>query len=334
MTDALRRLLPDPFIAVLLLAVAAASVAPARGAVSAVIGHLTTAAIVLLFFLHGVRLPRESLSAAVRHWRLHLAILGSTYVFVPLLGLTLATLLPGLLPQPLWLGILFLCALPSTVQSSIAFTSMAGGNVAGAVASAAASNLLGVVLTPVIVGLLVQAQNASLSFAGVWKIVLQLFVPFAIGHLCRPLLGAWAARSRRLLALTDRGTIVLAVYSAFSAAVIAGIWRQLAPARLLLLLAVCGFMLAVILLAVRYGARLMRFPREDEIAIVFCGSQKSLVSGVPMARVLLAGPDVGAALVPLMIFHQLQLMVAAWLAQRYRSAAGTQTEPELTRNPR
>jgi len=124
------------------------------------------------------------------------------------------------------------------------------------------------------------------------------------------------------------------VYSAFSAAVIAGIWRQLAPARLLLLLAVCGFMLGVILLAVRYGARLMRFSREDEIAIVFCGSQKSLVSGVPMARVLLAGPDVGAALVPLMIFHQLQLMVAAWLAQRYRSAADPRAEPELTRNTR
>jgi sodium/bile acid cotransporter 7 len=316
-TSFLRRIFPDPFIAVLILTVVLATVLPAQGAVASAVSIVTTAAIVLLFFLHGVRLPRENLTAALVHWRLHVTILVITFVLLPLTGFALAKAFPGLLPQPLWTGVLFLCALSSTVQSSIAFTSMAGGNVAGTVTSAAASNLLGIVLTPVIIGSLVQLHGGAVSLSGVWKIVLQLLLPFTVGHLLRPWLGAWAAGRKALLSHTDRGTIVLAVYSAFSAAVIAGIWRAVPVSSLLILLAVCAVILAVALTITRSAARVFRFAREDEISIVFCGSQKSLVSGVPIARVLFAGPEVGFAVLPVMIYHQMQLMVGAWIARRY-----------------
>jgi len=324
---ALRKLIPDPFITVLVLTVVLASLLPVSGAAADAVSVLATAAIMLLFFLHGARLPRENLVAALGHWRLHLTILATTFIVFPLLGLALSLAFPRLLPGPLWTGVLFLCALPSTVQSSIAFTSIARGNVAGTVASAAASNLIGIVLTPVIIGLLAQAHGGAISFSGVWKIVVQLLLPFTTGHLLRPWLAAWVARRKALLSFTDRSTIVLAVYSAFSAAVIAGIWQQVPLPGLAVLVLICAFLLTAILLLTRYAARLMGFAVEDEISIVFCGSKKSLVSGVPMARVLFGAADVGAIVLPVMIFHQMQLMVCAWLARRYGARpGGTQSE--------
>jgi sodium/bile acid cotransporter 7 len=319
------KLLPDPFLGILLATIVTASLLPASGTTAAVFGVIATSAVVVLFFMHGVRLPRENLLAAVGHWRLHLLILACTFALIPLLGLGLASLLPGLLPHPLWVGVLFLCCLPSTVQSSIAMVSVARGNVAAAVTSAAASNLIGIALTPVLVGLLAQAKGGAINFSGIWKIVLQLLLPFAIGHLLRPWLGRWAARQKAILTYTDRATIVLAVYSAFSAAVLAGIWRQVPAGTLLVLAAVVAVLLAATMTLARAAARLLGFSREDQTAIVLCGSQKSLVSGVPMARVLFAGPEVGAAVLPVMIYHQMQLMVHAWLARRWAARAANET---------
>lgn len=316
----------DPFIGVLLLTIALATLFPASGTAADVLGLVATAAVVLLFFLHGVRLPRENLIAAVGHWRLHGTILLFTYAVFPLLALGLATALPWLLPEPLWIGVLFLSTLPSTVQSSIAYTSMGRGNVAAAVASAAMSNLLGIVLTPMLLGILVHTQSAGINFSGIWKIVLQLLLPFSVGHALRPWLGAWAARQKAILTYTDRATIVLAIYSAFSAAVLGGLWHQIPLGRLLLLAAVCALLLGLMLLATRFAARGFGFDADDEIPILFCGVQKSLVSGVPMARVLFAGPAVGTAVLPVMIYHQMQLMTCAWLARRYAARAGARAE--------
>jgi len=316
------RQLIDPFLALLIATVLLASVLPAHGIAATAVSDLATAAIVLLFFLHGARLARENLIAALGHWRLHLTILSITFVLFPLLGLALSSGLHGLMPAGLWTGILFLCALPSTVQSSIAFTSIARGNVAGTVASAATSNMLGIGLTPVIVGLLTEAHGSSVSLSGIWDIVEQLLVPFALGHLLRPWIGGWVGRHRKLLSFTDRGTVIFAVYSAFSAAVVEGIWHQVSAPNLLVLLLVDAVLLAAVLLLTRFIARRLGFNKEDEISIVFCGSKKSLVSGIPMARVLFAPSAVGAAVLPLMIFHQMQLMVCAWLAKRYGSRPG------------
>jgi len=312
----------DPFLLVLVSTVVLASLLPVHGTAAVAVDGAATAAIMLLFFLHGARLARENLISALTHWRLHITILATTFVLFPLLGLVLSSGLHGLLPPQLWTGVLFLCALSSTVQSSIAFTSIARGNVAGTVASAATSNLLGIALTPVIIGLLSHSSGATMSFSGIWKIVLEILVPFALGHGLRPWLGGWVARHRRLLSYTDRSTIILAVYSAFSAAVVEGIWHQVPPRSLALLLLVNAFLLATVLLLTRTIARWLGFSTEDEISIVFCGSKKSLASGVPMARVLFPAAAVGPAVLPLMVFHQMQLMVCAWLARRYASRQG------------
>jgi len=312
----LSRFLPDPFILALLGTVALATLLPADGAAATQVGYVATAAVVLLFFLHGVRLPRENLVAALVHWRLHLVILVTTFVLFPLFGAALARLFPGLLPAGLWAGVLFLCALPSTVQTSIAYTSMAKGNVAASVASAAASNLLGIALTPLIAGLLLHTQGGAVPLSGIWKVVLQLLLPFVVGHLLRPWLGDWAARQRKLLTYSDRLTILLSVYSAFSAAVIAGIWSKVPVLTLVVLAVVCAVILAAALLATRGIARLAGFSAPDGRALLYCGTLKSLVSGVPMARVLFPSAEIGAIILPVMIYHQLQLMICATIARR------------------
>lgn len=318
----------DPFLAVLICTVILASLLPARGWGAGFVGLLATAAIVLLFFLHGARLARESLVAALTHARLHLTILSITFVLFPLLGLVLASSLRGLMPAGLWTGVLFLCALSSTVQSSIAFTSIARGNVAAAVTSAATSSLLGIGLTPIIVGLLAQAHGGGISRSGVWKIVLELMVPFGTGHLLRPWMGDWVERHRRVLSYTDRSTIILAVYSAFSAAVVEGLWRQVPLRSLLVLLLVCAALLAAVLLLSRFIAQQLGFATEEEIPIVFCGSKKSLISGVPMAHVLFPASAVGAAVLPIMVFHPMQLIVCSWLARRYDARQGAARKEE------
>ena len=318
----LRRLLPDRFILFLIGTVALASLLPARGGFAAAVDHLATAAIMLLFFLHGAKLTRAAIVAGIGHWRLHLVIMGSTYLIFPLLGLALAGALPGLLPPALWTGMLFLCALPSTVQSSIAFTSAAGGNVPAAIAAASASQLIGIFLTPMLVSLLAEAHGGAINVSGIGPILLQLLAPFVAGHLLRPWIGGWIDRHRPLTAITDRSTILISVYSAFSAAVVEGIWGKLPLPVLAALVGLCTLLLILILLATHGLGRLFGFSREDRIAIVFCGSKKSIISGVPMARVLLPGPEMGMVLLPLMIFHQIQLMACAWLAQLHATRQG------------
>lgn len=311
----------DPFILLLLGTVGLAAFLPAGGKGFEVVDQISILAIGTLFFLHGLRLSREAVVNGLSHWRLHLTILAITFALFPLVVLSARWLLPDLVTPPLWVGLLFLAALPSTVQSSIAFTSIAGGNVAGAVVSAAASNMIGVALTPALMAMMVAATGASLSFGGIGKVVLLLLLPFVLGQVMRRWLAGWAARTRRLTSFFDRGTIILAVYVAFSEATNEGVWRLLPLSTLLdLILLASALLLLVLLLSYGLG-RVLGFSREDRIAILFCGSKKSLATGVPMAKLLFAGSAVGPIVVPLMIFHQVQLMACAWLARRWGRAS-------------
>ncbi|HUB88558.1 MAG TPA: bile acid:sodium symporter family protein [Dyella sp.] len=320
----LRRFLPDNFTLCLIATVITASVLPCRGHAAVAFDGLTNFAIALLFFLHGAKLSREAVLAGITNWRLHLTVLASTFVLFPLLGLLLKPLLLPLVTPALYVGILFLCSLPSTVQSSIAFTSIARGNVPAAVCSASASSLIGIVLTPLLVGLAVHAHGqGGLSWHSVGDIVLQLFVPFVAGQVAQWWIGGWVQRHRPLVGLVDQGSILLVVYTAFSAAVLQGLWKQLPLPVLGGLLIVNAILLAAALLTTRYGSRALGFDREDEITIVFCGSKKSLASGVPMANVLFPAHMLGMIVLPIMLFHQMQLMTCAVLARRYAQRVGT-----------
>lgn len=315
----LSRLKPDGFTVALLLVVVLASALPASGQAASILGVVTDVAIGLLFFMHGAKLSRQAILAGAGHWRLHLLILGSTFLIFPAIGLAVGLLPQALAPRDLALGLLFLCILPSTVQSSIAFTSIAGGNVAAAVCAASASNLLGIFLTPALAYLLMGLQGASgADFGGaVRSIVIQLLAPFIAGHLARPWIGGFIDRHRQALMLTDRSSILLVVYGAFSAAVIEGLWSRLGARDLAVMVVLDIIILAAALGVTTLLSRRLGFAREDEITAVFCGSKKSLVSGVPMAGVLFSPAMVGPMLLPLMIFHQIQLMVCAVLARHY-----------------
>jgi len=314
----LRRFLPDRFTCALIVTVLLASLLPCRGATASVFNVLTDLAIALLFFLHGAKLSREAVVAGMTHWRLHLTVLASTFVLFPVLGLLLRPVLSPLVTPSLYLGVLFLCTLPSTVQSSIAFTSMARGNVPAAICSASASSMLGIFVTPLLVGVMLESHGqGGMNWDAIGAIVLQLLVPFVAGQIAQRWIGRWVERNRSLLSFVDQGSILLVVYTAFSAAVLQGLWKQIPLPVLGGLLVVNAVLLAVALIVTRYGARALGFKREDEITIVFCGSKKSLASGVPMAKVLFAGHPLGTIVLPIMLFHQIQLMTCAVLAKKY-----------------
>jgi sodium/bile acid cotransporter 7 len=319
----LRRLKVDRYLLLIVSMVVAASVLPARGEAAVGFGWATRIAIGLVFFLHGARLSREAVIGGLIHWRLHLVVLAATFGLFPLLCLGIAALPAQITPPALAGGIVFLGCLPSTIQSSIGFTVIARGNVAAAVAAASASNLLGIILTPILVGLLLHAKGA-VSASSAWAIVLQLLVPFLAGQLLRRWIGGWVSAHAKLVQLIDRGSILLVVYTAFSSAVVGGVWSQIGALDLARLLAICGLLLAIVLSATFFTARALGFARPDEIAIVFCGSKKSLASGVPMAGVLFPAATAGLALLPLMLFHQIQLMACAVIAQRYANRADLQ----------
>ncbi|RKE53985.1 MULTISPECIES: bile acid:sodium symporter family protein [unclassified Sphingomonas] len=310
----------EPFILMLLGTVVLASLLPARGEMATIVGYAADIGIVLLFFLHGAKLSRDAIWAGLRNWKLHLAVLAITFVAFPLFGLGL-TALP-FVTGPLAAGLLFLTLLPSTVQSSIAFTAIARGNVAAAVCSASFSNLLGILVTPALVALLMNTSGSGgISIESIEAIVLQLLVPFVAGHLLRPWIGAWVTRKKGLLTVVDRGSILLVVYSAFGAAVVEGLWTKLSIGDLILIGLLCAALLAFVLGLTFAVARLMKLPREDAIVLQFCGSKKSLASGVPMAGVLFPPAQVGVILLPVMLFHQLQLIACAVIARRYAESA-------------
>ena len=312
------RLRPDNFTLALLATVALATLSPLTGTAADGLDRFTDLAIAALFFLHGARLPRESIIAGLLHWRLHLTILACTFVLFPLFGLVLRPLAGWALTPELYIGVLFLCALPSTVQSSIAFTSIAGGNISAAVCAAALSSILGVFLTPLLMTLLAGAQGAMANpLHAVGAIMLQLLVPFVAGHLLRPWIARRVERQRALLRYTDQGTILLVVYAAFGESVTGGLWSKTPGSALLATALVSVLLLAIAMPGITWLARRLGFSRQDEIPIVFCGSKKSLATGVPIAKVLFAGGSLGAIVLPIMIYHQLQLIVCAVIAQRY-----------------
>ena len=307
----------DPYLIALIATVAAAAVLPVRGSGAAVMDQLVIAAVALLFFLYGARLSTESVVAGLTHWRLQLTVFLATFALFPLLGLIATSLLKPLLPADLTLGLMFMCVLPSTVQSSIAFTSIARGNVPAALCSASVSNLIGMFITPILTALLLSSQGVTFDFGAVEKIVLQLLVPFIAGQLLRPFIGSFIKRHRFVIGYVDRGSILLVVYAAFSAGVVAGIWAKVGLESLGVVLGLDSLLLAIVILTTTYASRRLGFSKEDEITIVFCGSKKSLASGVPMANILFPGQGLGMIVLPIMLFHQIQLFVCAFMAQSY-----------------
>jgi sodium/bile acid cotransporter 7 len=317
----LRRLPIDKFLLMLIATVIVAALLPARGAMASVMDWVVSGAVALLFFIYGAKLAPKAVLDGLLHWRLQALVLASTFVLFPLLGLGAVALLGGLLGPGLSLGLMFLCVLPSTVQSSIAFTSVARGNVPAALCCASVSNLVGMVATPALVALLLTSNGAGFSADALKDIALHLLAPFVAGQLARPLIGGFINRHKALTSVVDRGSILLVVYAAFSEGMVAGIWHQVDATSLVVVALANTAILGIVLSITAFTARRLGFAKIDEIVIVFCGSKKSLASGIPMANILFPGHPVGLLVLPLMLFHQIQLFACAALAQRYARRA-------------
>lgn len=316
MRRALSRIPLDTFL-VLLVGVVLAALLPARGAGADALSVATKAAVALLFTLYGARLSPQQAGHGVRQWKLHALVLATTFVVFPLLGLGARVLVPAVLTPDLYTGLLFLCLVPSTVQSSIAFTSIARGHVSAAMVSATLSNILGVLLTPLLVAALMPISGTPhVDGSAVLAIVLQLLLPFAVGQALRPWLGPLVARHARLTHAVDRGSILLIVYAAFSVGMAEHIWSSVQPWRVVAVAAVSALLLVIVLGVTAVAGRLARLDRGDAIVLLFCGSKKSLASGLPMALVLFPPSSVGLIMLPLMLFHQIQLFVCAVIANR------------------
>jgi sodium/bile acid cotransporter 7 len=315
MSALIRRL--DWYLVLLMATVLFAAMLPARGDAAIWVTRGVYVAVAALFLFYGARLKPEAIWAGMSHWRLQALIFASTYVLFPLVGLAVTFALRGVLSVDVRAGLLFLCLLPSTVQSSIAFTSIARGNVPGALCAASLSNMLGVIITPILVSQLLPVASGGFSLGALEDIAVQILLPFVAGQALRPLIGGWLLRHPLLTMVVDRGSVLVVVYAAFSAGVVAGIWHQLSPASIAGVLAVDLAILAFVLAATTFVSRRLGFSVEDEIAIVFCGSKKSMAGGIPMAAILFPGHAVGLIVLPLMLFHQAQLFVCATLARRY-----------------
>ena len=313
----LSRLPIDGYLLALIGMVILAALFPASGQAAVVMDGVVKAGIALLFFLYGARMSPAAIGAGLLHWRLQGTVFLSTFLLFPLLGLGLVFLMRGSLQPDLLTGMLYLCLLPSTVQSSIAFTSIAGGNVAGALTSASLSNLLGVIVTPLLVALLIGGANGAIHLQSILDIGRQILAPFAVGQLCRPLLKDWLTRHAKLTGLVDRGSILLIVYAAFSEGVVAGVWSQVAPLDLAKVIGLNIALLAIVLALTLFAGRALKFDRPDRIVILFCGSKKSMATGIPMAGILFAGHAVPLIVLPIMLFHQIQLFACTIIAQRY-----------------
>jgi sodium/bile acid cotransporter 7 len=280
---------------------------------------VTKAGVALIFFLHGLTLSFAALRAGALNWRLHLLVQSCTFLLFPLIGLGLNALLGSRISVELALGLFFLCALPSTVSSSVAMTATARGNVAGAVFNATLSSLIGIVLTPLWVAWVMKTSGVSPPILPVIVDLLQwLVLPLAIGQSLRPWFGAWAQRHKPRIGIIDRLTILLLVYTSFCESFKQGIWTGSGVGQVVMISFVCAALFALVMVLTSATAKALGFSREDRIVAIFCGSKKTLASGVPMAKLIFgAHPGLGLILLPIMIYHSLQLIVGGVLAQRW-----------------
>lgn len=309
----------DPLVMMIVAVFVLGLLAPATGGFAGVLDHVTTAAVVLLFFLYGARMATSEVWDGLKNWRLQGGMLASTYLLFPVLGLLVQLLPSTVLPEDLQTGLLYLSLLPSTIQSSVVFTSIARGNVAGAITGATASNVLGILLTPLLVGVLMSKAGGPVG-GSAGATLLQLLLPFVLGQVAQPFIGRWVRSKKWLTKTTDRGTILLVAYGSVSEAAVSGVWDGLTAGVLVVLVVVCLVLLAAMLLLTWQGGRLLRLSRPDRIALLMCGSKKSLATGLPMASVLFGPVAAAGVALPVIVFHQLQLAACAVIARRLAAA--------------
>lgn len=320
----------DPTVVVILATLTLGLLLPISGRPAEIFDIVTKVGVFILFFGYGARLSAAETKAGLVNWRLHLTILLTTFVVFPLLALPMSALPDGWLSDPVKIGLIFLCLVPSTVQMSITMTSLAGGNVPAAMVSATASNLAGVVITPLLAMLFIPGSNGGgIGFDQALGVAVQLLLPFILGQLSRFATASFMAKHKSRLKYLDQAVICLIIYGAFSDLRVSGSWRGLQLADLFIAVPLILALLAFVLWLTWNAGGWLGLPREDRIALLFCGTKKSLATGAPMASVLFGGATVGLIVLPLMFYHQAQLLAGSVIAGKLAEGSKrAETEPQ------
>ena len=327
--DFINKLKKEWFLVGMLIAIGLATITSELGKSGGVL-HLdavTGIGVAIVFFLHGLGLSPQAIKEGVANWRLHVFIQLATFAVYPLVWVIFGSTFLAYMPAALAFGFCYLFVLPSTISSSVAMTSVGKGNVPGAIFNASLSSILGVFITPLLIQLFMGFEGAELNLmASVISIAKLLLLPMIAGQLLRPYLLKFAQKHKAVVNKVDKYVILLIVYSAFCDSVANGIWSGFSVSMLATSIAICFVCLLVMVHSLQWSARRLKFSQADEVAAVFCGTKKTLAAGVPMAKVIFgADPRLGMILLPIMLYHPIQIFYCAILANRY-AAKSTQTE--------
>ena len=311
----------DRFVLALFVAVAVAWFFPQPGSSQSAIplNAICSGGIALIFFFYGVKLSPEKISAGLRNWKLHVVIQSATFIICPLLVLAFYPFLKNEQQQMAWLSVFFLAALPSTVSSSVVMVAMAKGNLPAAIFNASISGLIGILLTPLWMGLFLQEQQSDFDFLPVYlKLLIEIIVPVIAGLFLQRGIGRRVARYGKQLAVFDKSVIVLIVYKSFAESFYDGSFSGMQWSGLLLLCIIVAALFFALYGIIYVISILLGFSREDRITALFCGSKKSLVHGTVFSKVLFSNASfAGFMLLPLMLFHAFQLFIVSYIAGRF-----------------
>ncbi|WP_261837308.1 bile acid:sodium symporter family protein [Vibrio ishigakensis] len=280
---------------------------------------ITVFGIALVFFLHGLGLSPKAIMEGVSNWKLHLYVQGATFVAYPILWLVFGHTFLTYMPAALAFGFCYLFVLPSTISSSVAMTAIGKGNLPGAIFNASLSSIIGVFITPLLIQLFMGMEGAEMDLLdSVLSISKMLLLPMVLGQLMRPVLLEWTQKHKSVVNKLDKYVILLIVYSAFCDSIDHGIWSDFSPALLAVSALICLVVLMVMVHGIQWGARKVGFSHQDEVAAVFCGTKKTLAAGIPMAKVIFGhDPNLGMILLPIMLYHPIQIFYCAVLANKY-----------------
>ncbi|EKO3374413.1 bile acid:sodium symporter [Vibrio fluvialis] len=319
--NVLAKLKKEWFLVGMVVAIALATVTSEFGRSGGVIhlDQLTGIGIAIVFFLHGLGLSPQAIKAGLTNWRLHVYIQMATFVVYPILWVIFGEAFLAYMPSALAFGFCYLLVLPSTISSSVAMTSVGKGNVPGAIFNASLSSIIGVFITPLLIQLFMGFEGVELDLLdSVISISKLLLLPMIAGQIMRPYLVAWVDRHKAVVNKVDKYVILLIVYNAFCDSVVNGIWSEFSVGLLATSIIICTVILLVMVHLIQWGARRTKFTLPDEVAAVFCGTKKTLAAGIPMAKVIFgADPSLGMILLPIMLYHPIQIFYCAVLANRY-----------------
>jgi len=321
MIKIISKLKKEWFLVGMVIAIALATITPELGKSGGLIhlDKLTGIGVAIVFFLHGLGLSPAAIKAGISNWRMHIYIQLATFVAYPLLWVIFGDLLLAYMPAALAFGFCYLFVLPSTISSSVAMTSVGKGNVPGAIFNASLSSILGIFITPLLIQAFMGFEGVQLDLmASIISISKLLLLPMIAGQLARPILLRFAEKHKAVVSKVDKYVILLIVYNAFCDSVANGIWGSFSIEMLITSIIICTLVLLFMVHLIQWGARRSKFELADEVAVVFCATKKTLAAGIPMATVIFgSNPDLGMILLPIMLYHPIQIFYCAILASRY-----------------